>query len=735
MSELIQSPNTTVAEQRGQQVGAPAPVPPSQSPVQMPSLNLAEIFRAILRRSWIVVACMIMGLVGMFVLVSKMTTLYRSHGALFVKTQAPQVLVDGIIAQEDSKDLEQMKTVEQGLLSSTVLLKVVEKHQLAEEESFSPDKKTPQALVDTMLDRVRVELRKGTRLIDVYVEDSNPQRAAKMVEDLIAEYEIWKNAGRAELVKKTSEDLEDEVVRLREKMEQSESRLEEFRRKNPVLGLNVNEEQTQDSKLGMLNREMTQVTAERLRLEAEYKSLTGEGNGASSRVLAAKGEQEQLILELERNLAQQEAEFAQLKQRYLHKHPRYIEAANVIASLKENIAAVEKEAEASLVSRLDIVRQREQQLTRLAKEAEVQALEDEQLRERFVRLSREVALDRDLHSQVSKRLQETQVGASLTASFLRWEQKPIPPDEPSRPLKKELLAAGLVAGALLGCLLGLLLELLDRRVREHSAVERVLQLPMLANVPAYHRAVVDELSVPGKVIYEDEEDIQVTPLTLRGRDTDDAMETMLFTSSFDGDGKSLCVLKSARTMVKQGYRTLVIDADFSQQGISREMARGQERRFGLAAYLMGESEAAQVLADTTVPGLWFLPTGALEGDTGDMLAGPGFRNLLRAVEPMFDRVVIDVASLSQSDDVQALARHLHKTYFVVRKGAGSYRDLKENLGTLRSCGARVMGFIWNEGGRRGRPCPVIEPLEFVATEPTRIDSVQDGTDKSSSAVA
>ena len=74
------------------------------------------------------------------------------------------------------------------------------------------------------------------------------------------------------------------------------------------------------------------------------------------------------------------------------------------------------------------------------------------------------------------------------------------------------------------------------------------------------------------------------------REGAEQMQSLLFASPFDGDGKTLCVMKCARTMVKQGYRTLVIDADFTSQGLSREYSRQRADRHGLAAYLMGEAE-------------------------------------------------------------------------------------------------------------------------------------------------
>lgn len=159
----------------------------------------------------------------------------------------------------------------------------------------------------------------------------------------------------------------------------------------------------------------------------------------------------------------------------------------------------------------------------------------------------------------------------------------------------------------------------------------------------------------------------------------------------------------------------MIDADFTVSGLSRSYSHEQVERHGLSAYLTGEAEAAGVLFETGLSGLWFMPTGNIEDDNGDLLASPAFRRLLEAVEPMFDRVIIDVASVLESDDVQAVARSVNSTYLVAQKGKGKYRHLQEASEVLRSSGASLTGFIWNEGGRRkrrGEQGPVIEPMSY-----------------------
>ncbi len=720
MSSLIpqspqapQAPSTHVSPSQG-------PGAVDNSGLQLPKISFREILNAGIRWCWIPAVCFVLSVIGMYIHVSKKPVFYTSFGSLNIKTRAPEIFSDNPLAQDESNNLEQMKTVEQGLISSTVLVHVAEKNNLADDPIYREVGTEPQAILATLYSRIRVELRKGTRLIDIEVKDTDPARAASIVEDIVEEYEIWKDGGRSELITKASVGLSSEEERLRKKMEESEVQLREFREKNLVLGLTGAQENLQSSRLETLNQEMATVTAERLRLEAEFRAMAALGRGASPPSLAARGARGPVALNLENQLALREAEFAKIKERYLQKHPRYIEAQQELKLLTERMEAVSEEAENTLARDLQIARTREQELQTLVDEAKKSALSDEALREKFSQLTRAAEIDRNLHSQVATRLQETQIGAALNASFLRWDERPLVPIWPSGPNKRGLMLVGAFMGAAVGVILALLASVADPRVREPTAAERKLRLPVLAKLPTYSYQVVDGLSVEGDGLAVLNRPAHLARYTPTPRDEADRMQTLLFVSPFDGDGKSFCVMKCARTMVKQGYRTLVIDADFSESGLSRGYDEQYGSRHGLAAYLMGEAEPAEVLFETGLPGLWFLPTGATESDTGDLLSGPGLRRLLEAISSMFDRVIFDMSSVLQSGevqaDVQAVTRFIDATYLVVQKGSGKYRDLREANEILQSSGGHVTGFIWNEGRRRRRGDlgPVIEPVTYPA---------------------
>ena len=684
----------------------------------MPKISFREVWHAIVRWSWIPVVTFLIGVIVMYIYVSKKPEMYTAWGTLNIAKNTPQVFSESSVGAGEEYDLEKMNTVEQGLLSSTVLLRVAKKHNLAADPQFLQAKGEPEALIHILSKRLNVELVKGSRLMSITAEDTDPERAKMIVEDIFTEYENWKNGESSVLMERVNAGLTSEEKRLRKKMDDSEKLLRNYREEHLVIGLNGVQETGQTGKLATLTQELSTATANRLRLESQAQSMRADTKKEGSSTLAARGDRGSLVLNLENQIATKEADFAKLKQRYLQKHPAYIEANEELKRLNKDLQSVTDEAETALTNDLKTAQMRERELQRMVIEAKQAAVADEASREEFAQLTRAAEIDRRLYSQVATRLQETQIGAVLNnASYLSWNDRPLTPVWPSGPNKKGFVLVGAFLGLMFGTMVALLLSLTDPRVREPSAVERKLRLPLLASLPLYSRQEVRDLSVEGDGIATLNRPAHLARYTATPRHETDTMQSLLFSSSFEGDGKSLCVMKCARTMVKQGFRTLVIDADFSDAGLSREYDRQRGGRHGLAAYLMGEAEPAEVLFETGLPGLWFLPTGALKSDSGDLLAGPGLRRLLDAITPMFDRVIFDMSAALESDDVQAVTRFVDASYIVTQKGRGKYSNLKETLEVLQSSGGNVAGFIWNEASllrRRSDVAPVIEPVTYPA---------------------
>ncbi len=674
----------------------------------LPRVEPGRVVGVLLRRGWLVVVTTAIAVAAMFAYLKKAPRIYEATGSVYVSTQAPQVLDFQAVAVEESRDLEQLRSVEQGLASQTLLLRVIEANDLANAPDFAGGAAGEQALLGILAERTRVGLRRGTRWIDLAVEDTDPRRAKALVESIVAEYDRWSAEQREGITRAASEGLRREEARLREKMEASERRLQEYRTKNPVPGIGVPEgHAAMSDELAALNAQLTTAKAERLRLESEFEALKKfDPADPDSLGGLARGGHANEVLSLVRSLQDKEAEFARVKERYLHKHPVYREIEGEIALLQKNLADATRAAGQALEKGYRVAMENETKLQREVETARGSAVSVEGLRAEFAAMQREAEADRELHATVARRLRETSLAGVVPASILHWKDVPLVPEKPVKPRKKVMLPLAAAGGMFFGFILMLATELGDGRVRNSAAAARATGVPLLVSVPPLDSAAPGELvmlSAPSSPVAEAIRRLR----SVLAPEEKGGPRTILFASARPGEGRSLCAMNYAASLALQGRRTLLLDADMRRPGLSRDHVHPDGARRGLSDYLSGQSDAAKACFPTAVPNLYLLSSGTMREDAAELLSGTRFPALLEEAYRWFDAVVIDTPPVSPSADALAIARYADRTCLVVRDQANDRRDLRRAANLLRGAGADLVGFVWNETPLRskGEPFP------------------------------
>ena len=703
---------TLIRPPSGNELGPHGTPPQVTDPAHfMPRMEPGRILAMLLRRSWMVALPVLLGAAALHWFAGTLPKKFLATGSVYVGSQAPVVLDIQAVAPEETRDLEQMRSVEQGMSASTLLMRVIKANGLDKDPNFAPAGSGEQALVATLARRVSIALRRGTRIIDIAVEDTDPERARKLVESLVAEYEKWTTERQQAITLQANEGLAREEERLRERMEESGRKLQEFRETHPVPGLEGSDagSPVRDA-LGALASQLTQATAERVRLEAEYEVYV-KFDADKPEALAGieKTERGTEVLSQIRAIQQKEAEFARVKERYLYKHPVYREVAQEISTLRANLAETVQSAGQALEQRYRIAKDNETKLAVQVENARRLAVDAEGIREQFRAMSREAEADRALHESVSKRLRETRLAASVPSSVLRWEDTPLTPEKPSGPRKLVFAAVGGFFGFLLGLVALVAAELSDRKVRDAAAAARATCTPLLATVPAI------ENPGDGMVLMTDPasagaEAFRRLRVVLAPQPGGNTGRTVLFTSARAGEGKSFCALNHATALAMQGHRTLLLDADLRSTGISRDFVSGATES-GLGGYLAGRIEPANACYATSLPNLYVLASGPMRSDAAELLAGTRFPSLLEDAFRWFDRVVIDAPPVLSVSDALSISRYADRCCLVVREGASDRRELRRAADLIRSSSGNLVGFIWNEVPRSVRgsshPGPVV----------------------------
>ena len=141
------------------------------------------------------------------------------------------------------------------------------------------------------------------------------------------------------------------------------------------------------------------------------------------------------------------------------------------------------------------------------------------------------------------------------------------------------------------------------------------------------------------------------------------------------------------------FRSLLIDADFfNTDGLSSELASVTSA--GLAELLRGEVQLEKARV-TLSDHLDFIPHGKTTISSLLMLSSGHVEPLMRELKSHYQRIIIDVAAVNQSQDVQLIKRAVDGVIFIVKAGTGSAGQIANALDKLEENNGVVIGAVLN----------------------------------------
>jgi len=356
-------------------------------------VDFRRFWHSFVERIWIVAICVLAGLFLALGYLARTPKLYQGHTVLEVEFQEPSVLAtDDSTTRMRSMFLasqEALRTIEQNLTNQTLLSRVVRSEGLAEDggrallgQSLVTDKASSQtqradpspagnktqnaggvttftpleeALGRAMAGMVKPAIRRGTRLIDLYVTHRDPAMAQRLAEGIGREYIRNSIERRASLSEEALRYLLEEEERLKRNLQKSEAAVAEYKAKNPdalQLGGGTAATGSQqgsgagaggprgglvEDKLQELNNKLTGAKADRIRLEGELQQIDQAGDNIEALLAIPSISTAGLVTEARREVTRVEAGITTYALRYKDKHPKMIAARASLAQAKEKL--------------------------------------------------------------------------------------------------------------------------------------------------------------------------------------------------------------------------------------------------------------------------------------------------------------------------------------------------------------------------------------------------------------
>jgi Mrp family chromosome partitioning ATPase len=114
---------------------------------------------------------------------------------------------------------------------------------------------------------------------------------------------------------------------------------------------------------------------------------------------------------------------------------------------------------------------------------------------------------------------------------------------------------------------------------------------------------------------------------------------------------------------------------------------------GLSDVLAGDASLLDAMQETSLPGLWLLPAGAVAGQPVRLLRSPVIGDLIDAARQRFGAVVVDAPAVLESSEAALLACWADRTMLVVASGRTAMPDVRRAVDLFGP--ERELGVILN----------------------------------------
>ena len=373
---------------------------------------------------------------------------------------------------------------------------------------------------------------------------------------------------------------------------------------------------------------------------------------------------------------------------YGNKHPKMIAAITQNNRLRKDVRVAVSELRETLQARLQLVKADVTEQENVVSELKGKAIGTSLSRHDYDEANEAFEEEKGIYQNMKITYSAKRIQIKMPKKIITIYENAKLPANPSFPNVKLNLAIGGILGLIVGIGLAFFLELIDTSVKSLDDVERYLQVPVLAVIPKDISVLHKEGgNTPDAEAYR----ILRTNIEFNRKNPDDNCITVV--SGGAGEGKSTTLCNLAYVCAQGGYSTLIIDADLRRPRLHTFFDINNS--VGLSNYLTTDLSLEDVVLQTPVENLYFMPSGMVPSDAAGILNSSRMADLIGDVKQRFDLVLIDSPPILGVSDAAVISSEADQTMLVIQ-----HRKLPRNMlmrvkQAVENVGGDIIGVVLN----------------------------------------
>lgn len=646
---------------------------------------------------------------GIFILVAVLTVLYTwtrtprytATSRLLLESRGVNLTAmrdaydQGRLAQDDI-----MQTHIQLLTSPRVMEAVLQSGILSKSPGFLESRNPVQKLTKM----VKATPAKAGYVLDVSVENENPELAAQIVNTVVESYLARNRERRMNISDGGIVELRKKAEEMRTRLAEQSAALQSFMESNRMVSFEDAQNIVVDRLKG-LNKNL--MAAEPLRMQAESRYLTAkkvleESAGSAISIESIPGVQESpRINSIKSELTRLQQQYSDVRDRLGKEHQQIKSLTSQIDALNTQLVLETQSIVAGLKGKYEQALAEETMLREELERQEAEVLRFNDLSSRYNILKQSRDSLQTTYNAIIHRIDELDVnqlsGQGDNITVESWAEVPTVPSWPS---KKKMLLLGFFFGALLAIGFCFFLDYMDTTIKTESDVRTYIGQAILGGIPSAEDESGDESGNYDLYSVENPrsnfaEAFRTIRTALAFTSADSALRAIALTSVFPSEGKSLVAINLAIAYANVGKRTLIIDTDMRKPRLQHVFPGGGKQ--GIADLLAGDNQLdpGSLVHPTSVDNLFYLPAGTIPPNPVELLDSSRFDALLARLKSEFEMVILDAPPSLSMADAMILGKRTDGILLIARAFSTNKFAARQVAQKFQAARVRVLGVLLN----------------------------------------
>ena len=513
------------------------------------------------------------------------------------------------------------------------------------------------SVVNKYQSNIVISTQEGSSILNMSLQDNIPQKAIDILNQLIKEYNNDVISDKDEVVKVTSDFINNRLELVFKELEEVDFTAEQLQKRNNLTALNsqanIYLESEKQNEFQISNTTNTIQLIDYLQQEIKEK------NKSSDLLPSNIGITDPNVNQVTKSHNELVAQRDKLLKNSTEKNPIVINLNNQIDALKDNLENSLKNMKKTSEITLNSLYRED---ARIGGQLYSAPTKQRQLRD----IERQQSIKESLYLYLLEKREESAIQLGMFSSNAKVIDHAFSNYQPVAPKKMFTYLAALVIGLMLPIGFIYLQNLLDSKIYDKDDLTKILNIPYLGDIPQTSK----KTKLISKVDYSPKAEafrIIRSNIDFLLKDLDHHTKKIFITSTRAQEGKSHTSTNLASSISFSEKKVLLIEMDIRVPTIMNYLKEKTAQKIGLSDYLGDKNikpeDILTKLKDNEF--LDVIPSGTIPPNPSELLMSKRVKELFDYFEDKYDYIIVDASAVGLVSDTLLVSKFADMFVYVV----------------------------------------------------------------------